>query len=161
MREDFVSEALRNGDECFAICAGELLCSYGWYSDKLARTLRNLYFYHNSGFKYERYAFTVPKYRGLRLHGILDAKACVYYSKSGYNGLLSIIEAHNFSSLRCHYRVGCIDAGKIYLLTLFGKYYSYSDRRAKKYGAMLKPIERLSVIGRLSGGTLNDKIEGV
>jgi len=154
MLKGFVRDALRNGDKCFGLFAGDKICSYGWYGDKPAHTRRELYFSHNSQFKYERYGFTMSNYRGKRLHEILDGKVCVHYSRNGYKGLICVIERHNLSSLKCHYRVGFMAGGRIYVLMLFGKYYSYSDRRARKYGAMLKSIKKLSAIGRLNMSSL-------
>lgn len=140
LTEHFLDEAGRHDEQCFAIFDGDVLASYGWCTSMPAHAREELYFYFDCPYKYLHKTFTYPKYRGQRLHAIGMAKACNEYSISGYKGLISVVEAHNLSSLRSFYRLGYQIVGKVYVIMVLGKYYSYVDKGSKKYCCMLKPL---------------------
>ena len=141
MSEKFVEEALRHKEECFAVLDGVKLASYSWFSSMPSHARGELYFYFDKSYKYRHKAYTYPQYRGQRLNTIFRAKACEKYTKRGFKGLLSVVEYHNLNSLRSNYRLGPKDIGNIYVLMVFGKYFSYADAGARKYGFKLKPFE--------------------
>ena len=139
MSEKFINEALSHGEECFAALDGDKLANYAWYSDRPSHARRDIYFYFNNDHKYRHKAFTNKNYRGKSLNVINKVKACEYYTEKGYKGLLSIVEAHNFNSLRSNNKVNTYSNGNIYIIMLFNKYFSFADRKAKKMGCFFAP----------------------
>lgn len=133
--EKFLNQALEKGDQCYAILDGDTLASYGWYSDKptsiypeeLVLDFKSQYIYMYKG-------YTHIKYRGQRLHAIGMAWALKCFLEKGYKGIVSYVEASNFSSLKSVYRMGYEDCGKIYVAKIFDKYLIHSDNGCKKYG---------------------------
>lgn len=78
--------------------------------------------------------YTHHNYRGQRLHAIGMTRALAEYLKRGFEGLVSYVEATNYSSLKSVYRMGYRDFGKIYVFRIFGKYLIHSSKGCKKYG---------------------------
>lgn len=128
MSRAFVDDALRNGDECYAICDGEKLAAYGWYSTRPTPIKpSDLVLHFAEGYVYMYKGFTEPRYRGQRLHGIGKTRALQHYLESGYRGMLSYVESTNFDSLKSNARMGARVFGSIYVLQLFGRYFTFSS----------------------------------
>ena len=64
-------------------------------------------------------AFTVPEYRGRRIHGEALSRAAAHFKQRGIGQMLAIIEFGNWFSLRSHERLGFRPVGR--LLTIAGK----------------------------------------
>ncbi len=124
---DFVEEALSKGDECYAICDGGALASYGWYSSKPTRIdPPELFLRFSPDYIYMYKGFTHPRYRGQRLHAIGMTLALNEYLSRGSKGLVSYIESNNFDSLKSSFRMGYEAFGSIFVLKSFGRCLSYS-----------------------------------
>jgi hypothetical protein len=136
----FLEEAMGKGDECFAILDGGALASYGWYSDKSTKVSDELELHFSSQYVYMYNGFTHPKYRGQRLHAIGMTMALNHYLGKGYKGIVSWVEANNFSSLRSCYRMGYKDFGDIHILKLFRKYRIKCSDGCQKYGFRVSAI---------------------
>lgn len=141
MSESFVLDAIQHGEECYGLFDGDRLASYAWYSDSPSHARRELFFFFNGNYKYRHKAFTYPKYRGLRLNVYNKAQACLHYSQSGFSGLLSIVEAHNYNSLRSNRRIGSTIVGDIAVIMLGGHYRTYANAGSRALGCQIKPLE--------------------
>jgi hypothetical protein len=130
----FVDEALRHGDECYAICDGETLAAYGWYSTRPTPIQpSHLELHFADGYVYMYKGFTDKRYRGQRLHAIAMTRALQHYLDSGYRGLVSYVESTNFDSLKSCRRMGCEVFGSVYVLQLFGRYFTFSSPGCKAF----------------------------
>ena len=61
-------------------------------------------------------AFTLPAYRGHRLHQATVHRALPVFVRLGIRRLIAIVEYGEWASLRSHDRMGCRRAGRFYLL---------------------------------------------
>lgn len=116
MTPEFVERALAKGDECFGLFDGERLASFGWYSTQPTRIGNGLTLNFDSSWVYMYKGFTLPDYRGQRLHGIgmsLALKAC---TERGKHGLISYVRSTNFRSLRSIERMGYRIFGDVYVI---------------------------------------------
>ncbi len=130
----FVDEALRNGDECYAICDGDTLAAYGWYSTRptpIQPSDLELHFADDYVYMYK--GFTDKRYRGQRLHAIGKTRALQHYLESGYRGMLSYVESTNFDSLKSAHRMGAEIFGSVYVVQLFGRYFAFSSPGCKAF----------------------------
>ena len=130
----FVEEALRQGDECYAICDGGKLAAYGWYSTRPTPIdPSDLTLHFADGYVYMYKGFTDRDYRGQRLHAIGMTRALQHYLDTGYKGIVSYVESTNFDSLKSCFRMGYDVFGSIYVVRLFGRYFTFSSPGCDKY----------------------------
>lgn len=141
LSEGFLRQALAKGDECHGITDGEVLASYGWYAHEATPVEDDLLLRFNKSYVYMYKGYTQPEYRGQRLHAIGMTMALQEYLDRGYQGLLSYVEAHNFSSLKSCYRMGYEDVGKVYVARLFGRYFSFGTRGARDHGFAVEQVQ--------------------
>ena len=140
MSEDFLKEAFAKGDECYALCDGETLAAYGWYSVKPTRTdLPDLFVQFSEDYVYMYKAFTRTRYRGQRLHAIGMTLALQSYRSRGFAGLVSYVEATNFDSLKSCARMGYTTFGTVYVGKIFGRHFQHHRPRCEKMGFRLTP----------------------
>jgi hypothetical protein len=117
----FIDEAVAKEDCCCALFDGETLASYAWYSrrpTRLSELDENLILHFDPSFAYMYNAFTVPPYRGQRLHGTGVAAALRAHAARGVKGLVCYVEATNFGSLRASQRVGYARFGRVVVVRL-------------------------------------------
>lgn len=104
---DFLEEALGRGDRCYGIFDGDHLASYGWYCfgppNKFNDELDILF---NPGWVYMYKGYTLPNYRGQKLHAVGMTRALATVTEEGHEGLISCVAAVNAPSLRSCERVG-------------------------------------------------------
>jgi hypothetical protein len=134
MPPEFLDEALGKGDECFGILDGEQVASYGWYATT-PTTIDppDLRLHFGAQYVYMYKGFTHPKYRGQRLHAIGMTRALESYRGRGYKGLVSYVEANNFSSLKSVYRMGYTEFGRITLTRVGGRYLTHASPGCRAY----------------------------
>jgi hypothetical protein len=131
----FIGDALRQGDECYAICDGDKLAAYGWYSTRPTPIdPAELTLHFADGYVYMYKGFTDKRYRGQRLHAIGMTRALQHYLESGYRGIVSYVESTNFDSLKSCFRMGYEVFGSVYVLDLFGHYVAFSSPGCKPFG---------------------------
>jgi ribosomal protein S18 acetylase RimI-like enzyme len=117
LSDEFLREAFTRGDECYGFLDGEELAAYGWYTRRPTSLDRpQLVLHFSDRYIYMYKGFTHPAYRGQRLHAIGMTKALAVFLARGYRGLVSYVEATNFSSLRSCYRMGYSDFGTVAIL---------------------------------------------
>jgi len=141
MPPDFVSQALAKGDRCYAILSGGILASYGWYSRQETAVTEELTLHFSPEWVYMYNGYTRPEFRGQRLHAIGMARAMMEYAQEGCRGVVSFVEANNFSSLRSCYRMGYVKAGTIHALKLGRRYLIHVGRGCEPFGFGLRPVD--------------------
>jgi hypothetical protein len=77
--------------------------------------------------------FTDKRYRGQRLHAIGMTRALQHYLDTGYRGIVSYVESTNFDSLKSCFRMGYEVFGSVYVLQLFGRYFTLSSPGCKAF----------------------------
>ena len=145
MRPGFAREALDHGDECFGVLDGGVLASYGWYSNRpshITELSEDLLLHFDPGYLYMYKGYTLPSHRGERLHGLGMALALREALRRGCRGLVSTIEANNFSSLRSSYRMGYRRFGRVYAGRPFGKFRARATAGCRAYGFRVEPLGR-------------------
>jgi hypothetical protein len=140
MPPDFLSQAIAKGDRCYAILDGAVLASYGWYSRVETLVTDDLALRFGPEWVYMYKGFTRPEYRGQRLHAIGMAKAMIEYADEGYRGVVSFVEANNFSSLKSCYRMGYVKAGTIVALQMGQRHLIHVGRGCAPFGFGLRPV---------------------
>lgn len=121
--EEFVSQAIAKGDECYAILNGKFIASYGWYSNEQTIVSDELDLKYNKDYIYMYNGYTHKNYRGQRLHAIGMTRALDHYLRAGKKGIVSYVEEANHRSLQSVYRMGYVDFGKVFIAKLFGHYF--------------------------------------
>lgn len=123
----FTRDAFRAGDQCYAIFEGSSLAAYSWYSTRPTSAVSpELLLHFGPGYVYQYKGFTSLPHRGKRLHAIGKTHALRHYVAKGYRGLVSYVESTNYESLRSNARMGYEIFGSIYVLRLFGRYFTFS-----------------------------------
>ncbi len=135
----FVEGALEKGDECMAIFDGEVLASVGWYSRQPTVVTNEMMLHFDPEWAYMYRGYTVPEYRGKRLHGVGMSLACQAYTERGARGLISYVEFNNLQSLRSVERMGYRIFGDIYLLSIGGRERAWSSPGCRAYAFRLEP----------------------
>jgi len=151
----FLDEALSKDDDCYGILAGDTLAAYGWYSRGPTRIdPPDLVLHHGDGYVYMYKGFTHPGHRGRRLHEIGMTRALQHYQTGGFKGLVSYVESNNFSSLKSVSRMGYETFGAIYVLKIFGAYFTHASAGCRERGVRIEPLApgSLSHAGALAGG---------
>lgn len=134
LSDSFLDQALRRGDQCYAIRDGRVLAAYGWYAfGSTPVGLSDLVLNYHPQYVYMYKGFTDTRYRGQRLHAIGMSRALAHYLSSGYQGLVSYVEADNFDSLKSCFRMGYGVFGSIYVTRLCWHYVTFSGPGCKRF----------------------------
>lgn len=137
----FVEEAHARADECFAICDGPTLASYGWYTTKPAPVgLAGFLLHFDARWTYMFKGFTHRRYRGQRLHAFGMAMAMRHYRERGFHGLVSYVESTNADSLKSCARLGYREFGSVYLLKVFGRWRTLSSPGCERFRFRIRPM---------------------
>jgi hypothetical protein len=139
--ESFLDRALANGDECYAFMQEDVVASYGWYSDKPGIISDQLQFYYDDAYVYGGRGLVLPKYRGRRLHAFGEAAALRNYQERGYKGIIVMVEAQNYNSLRSLYRLGYTTFGTIFVIRLFGRFFIRASKGCAKHSCTMTVLE--------------------
>jgi hypothetical protein len=113
--EEFLKQAAQEEHECFGILDGGLLVSYGWYSRRSTDLDEGWQLHFECRFVYMFKGFTLPAYRGQRLHAVGMGRALRLYRERGVRGIVSYVDAHNLASLKSCDRMGYQPFGQIWL----------------------------------------------
>lgn len=141
MDEAFIDQALSRGDRCYGAFDGDILASYGWYSTRPTPVNHELTLHFHPSYAYMYKGYTLPAYRGRRLHGIGMARAMKAHVDEGLAGLVSYVKSNNHASLKSCYRLGYEDFGKIYVVKLRGRYRTYATKGCARYGFRVEPVK--------------------
>ena len=114
-----IAERLEQGRNfCVGAFDGLRLVNYSWYALGHVEPEHSF----GSGFSlpsdavYMHKAFTLPEYRGQRVHQATIHRAVRTFAKMGIRQLIAIVEFGNWISLRSHQRMGCRRIGRIWML---------------------------------------------
>jgi hypothetical protein len=111
------------GDLCFGALKDGILINYRWFSNKETQISDELVFSFNSPTWYSYKAFTHPAHRGQRINSISLSKAFHELTKIGCKELSTVIESHNFSSLKSAEASGYHIIGKNFVFKYFNSKY--------------------------------------
>jgi hypothetical protein len=113
------------------------LMTYAWYSTKptaLAEVSSDLTLHCDPSYVYMYNAFTLPRYRGKRLHAVGVAAALDAYAATGHEGLVSYVDTSNFSSLKACHRMGYVTFGHVALVRVGRRYACHCSSGCDTYG---------------------------
>jgi hypothetical protein len=137
MTAAFLDEALAKGDRCHGILQDGRLVSYGWYAITPTRIVRDLFLSFSPGWLYAYKGFTLPGFRGMRLHDFALMIAPAMLSGGDLLSVVALVDANNFSSLRCMERAGYRIDGRICAAQLAGHWHVRLDERSRKLGLVV------------------------
>jgi hypothetical protein len=146
--KEFVTDAVGKGDDCLGVWDGDTLASYGWYAHAPTRTSDGLIVHFDRRYVYMYNGFTHPAHRGHRLHAIGMTMALKEYRDRGFLGLVSIVDANNFSSLTSVSRMGYQPFGTIFAIRIFGRWLIHRTKGCAAYGFGLTPAIRSPLLER-------------
>jgi hypothetical protein len=131
---DFLRKARARGDRCYALFDGERLAAYGWYSDLPTPIDEHFVLHFDRAYTYMYAGYTLPAYRGKRLHAVGMCQALRAITAEGKKGLISNVLSNNFASLQSVTRMGYRIFGEVVLLRAGNHSYAYATRGCGKYG---------------------------
>lgn len=141
MEQTFVEEALSRGDRCYGAIDGRDVVAYGWYSSQptaVTGIAGDVIFHFDASYSYMYRGYTLPAYRGKRLHGIGMARAMDALVRAGSRGLVSVVEATNTASLTSCFRLGYQSIGRIWCVRLGARRLAWSSKGCAEYGMRLE-----------------------
>jgi hypothetical protein len=121
----FLDEALPKGDECYAIVDGDQPAAYGWYAHSPTLMTDGMRVYFDPAYIYMYKGLTLDAYRGRRLHAIGMTRALAAYKARGFKGLVSYIESDNLTSIKSAHRMGYVDFGRVFIVSVLGRYVTF------------------------------------
>lgn len=130
---DFLREARARGDRCYALFDADALAAYGWYSHRPTPIDAHFTLHFDPAYIYMYKGFTVPAYRGKRLHAVGMCRALRAFSEEGRAGLVSWVDANNFASLQSVARMGYRIFGDVYLLRSGSLTFTRASRGCRDY----------------------------
>jgi len=140
MTSEFLDDALRKGDECYAILDGGEPAAYGWYAHSPTLMSDGLRVQFDPAYVYMYKGFTLDAYRGRRLHAIGMTRALAAYRARGYKGLVSYIESDNLTSLKSARRTGYVEFGRIFIIEILGRYLTLKTPGCAAFGFGVAPV---------------------
>jgi hypothetical protein len=153
MSAEFVESALERGDECFALFDGDALVSFGWYSTQPTAIADDLRLHFDPAWVYMYKGYTVPAYRGQRLHGIGMSMALAACTERGARGLISYVRSNNFQSLRSIHRMGYRIFGDVFALRARGRVLTWATPGCQPYGFRLEWRAEAEAAARAEDGS--------
>lgn len=140
MDEEFVDAVLARGDRCYAIFDGDRLANYCWYARGTTPLEDDLVLHFDTRYVYVYKCWTMPEYRGRRLHGIGMSMALRELAEDGCRGILAWVESTNYRSLSSGARMGHKEFGTIRYARLGGRYLIWEDRGCREHGFHLEVL---------------------
>jgi hypothetical protein len=136
---EFVDQALGHGDQCLVLRDGGNIAAYSWYSFRptpMGVPGALLHFDPHWVYRYKDY--TLPDYRGRRLHAISTALGLAHYRSRGFLGCVAYVESSNFDSLKSCFRAGHQPFGAICVLQMFNRVLVLPSRGCARLGFRLR-----------------------
>lgn len=141
----FIDDAILAGDRCYGALDGDALVAYGWYSNRptaVTAIADDMILHFDPSYSYMYRGYTVPEYRGKRLHGIGMARAMEALVQGGSAGLVSVVDSGNFASLASCYRLGYRSFGQIIAVRIAGHCFTHETRGCEAYDLRLEQARR-------------------
>ena len=136
----FLAAAKARGDRCYALFDGAALAAYGWYSGLPSPIDRHFLLHFDPRFVYMYKGYTVPAYRGRRLHAVGMCRALRAFTREGRRGLVSWVYSNNFASLQSVSRMGYRIFGEVLLLRARGMSFAHATRGCAAYGFRVEAL---------------------
>ncbi|MDA8108914.1 MAG: GNAT family acetyltransferase [Betaproteobacteria bacterium] len=146
--EDFLREARARGDRCYAIFDGDTLAAYGWYSNRPMPVDEHFLLQFDARYTYMYKGYTVPAYRGRRLHAVGMCRALRALTDEGRKGLVSWVYSNNFASMQSVLRMGYRVFGTVYLLRAGRLSFARATRSCREYGFRVEPLDTGEALAR-------------
>jgi hypothetical protein len=144
---EFLRRAAGRGDRCYALFDRGALATYGWYADLPTPFDDHFTVFFDRSWTYMYKGFTLPKYRGRRLHAKAKCKVLRALTQEGRPGIISCVSSNNFSSLRSAARMGYRKFGDVYLLRTAGRSFAYASSGCLAYGLRVEPDSAAAASG--------------
>lgn len=157
MPPGFLNTALARGDRCYALFEGDTLAGYGWYSTLPTALDDHFVLHFDPVWTYMYKGYTLPSYRGKRLHALGMCSALQALTREGRKGLISCAASNNFASLRSVDRIGYRIFGDAYLLRVAGRTFTYATRSCREYGFRVEPLVADTLIPRETAATIHPR----
>jgi hypothetical protein len=141
MTPEFLRTAIARDDRCYALFDGGTLASYGWYSDLPCALDEHFVLHFDPAWTYMYKGYTLPAYRGKRLHAVGMCRALRALTEEGQEGLISCVASNNFASLHSVTRMGYKIFGDVYMLRAGGSSFTYATRSCREYGFRVESPE--------------------
>jgi hypothetical protein len=141
MTPEFLRTALARRDRCYALFEGSTLAAYGWYSDLPSPLDDHFVLHFDRAWTYMYKGYTMPAYRGKRLHAVGMCCALRALTEEGQEGLISCVGSNNFASLHSVTRMGYKIFGDVYMLRARGGSFTYATRGCREYGFRVEAPE--------------------
>lgn len=139
MDRDFIRQAIAKGDRCYGALDGDRIAAYGWYSTRPTTVTDGLVLRFDQAWAYMYKGYTLPEYRGRRLHGLAMARAMRAYVEEGKKGLVSYVDASNEASLKSCRRMGYREMGLLLGALVAGRWMTHATGGCAAYGLALEP----------------------
>jgi hypothetical protein len=130
---EFLREARVRGDRCYALFDGDALAAYGWYSALPTQIDEHFVLHFDRTYTYMYKGYTVPAYRGKRLHAVGMCRALQAFTEEGKKGLISYVFSNNFASLHSVVRMGYRVFGEVYVLRAGSHSFTYATTGCRDY----------------------------
>ena len=134
MPPEFLRVALARGDRCYALFDGPALAAYGWYSGRPTPLDEHFTLHFARGWIYMYKGYTLPAWRGKRLHAVGMCRALRALTEEGANGLISCVASNNFASLHSVTRMGYRIFGQAWLARIGGIAATGASAGCRAYG---------------------------
>jgi hypothetical protein len=130
----FLEQAIRRNDRCYAMFEGNALAAYGWYAQRPTPIDEHFELHFDDAYTYMFKGYTVPAYRGKRLHAVAMCRALRALAGEGRRGLVSYVASNNFASLKSTARMGYRVFGDVYLVQAAGRSLTWATPGCRSYG---------------------------
>jgi len=139
---EFLATALARGDRCYALVdkRNGALATYGWYTNLRTPLDEHFLLHFERAWTYMYKGYTMPKYRGKRLHAVGMCRALRAVRREGRRGLISCVSSSNLASLQSVTRMGYQIFGDVYLWRAAGRSYTYATPGCRPYGFWVEPL---------------------
>jgi hypothetical protein len=137
---EFLRKARARGDRCYALFDGERLAAYGWYSDLPTPIDEHFVLHFDRAYTYMYAGYTLPAYRGKRLHAVGMCRALRAITEEGKKGLISNVFSNNFASLQSVTRMGYRIFGQVYLFRAGSHGFAYATQDCGNYGFRVESL---------------------
>ena len=141
MSPEFLRSAIARGDRCYALFDRGALTAYGWYADRPTPFDEHFTVFFDPAWSYMYKGYTLPAYRGRRLHAVAMCRALRSLSEQGKRGLTACVASNNFASLQSIARMGYRIFGDVYLMRAAGRSLSYASRGCRPYGFRIETAD--------------------
>src|SRR5262245_10741873 len=134
MDSGFVRAAIARGDVTFGAFDGDQLIAYVWRPIGAAPDADGLWVKVDPPYHYAYKAFTLPAYRGKRIHIALSLLSDDYFLERGYTAELGMSEIRNFSGMAAAASIARRRVGFAGYVKWFGRAVPFRTAGVKRIG---------------------------